>query len=72
MVLNLKLWYLTIFYKLYKCIPNDLKGKYSLLVLMGYNFKSDKFQLILIALLSNEDTDIYINLYNFLYNTYNF
>ena len=56
----------------YKCVPNDLKGKYSLLVLMGYNFKSDKFQLILIALLSNEDTDIYVNLYNFLYNTYNF
>ena len=56
----------------YKFIPFELKGKYSLLVILGYNFKRDKYQLILIALLTNEDTEIYSNLYNFLLNTYNF
>ena len=40
--------------------------------MLGYNFKRDKYQLILIALLTNEDTEIYSNLYNFLLNTYNF
>lgn len=56
----------------YKFIPVELKGKYSLLVILGYNYKRDKYQLILIALLTNEDTEIYSNLYNFLLNTYNF
>mgnify|MGYP006873068409 CR=1 FL=1 len=41
-----------------------------LLVLIGYNHRLNKFQLVLIALLSNEDTDIFTELYNFLKNTY--
>ena len=41
----------------------------ALLVLIGYNHKYNKFQLILIALLSNEDSDIIIELYIFLKNT---
>lgn len=39
----------------YKCISNELSGKNALLVLMGYNYKYDKFELILIALLSHEE-----------------
>ena len=27
----------------YKCKPNELSGKNALLVLMGYNYKYDKF-----------------------------
>ena len=41
------------------------------LVLIGYNNKKDTFQLILVALLSCEDYDIYYTFYNFLKNTYN-
>ena len=53
----------------YKFIPYEFKAKYSKLSLLGYNFKRDKLQLTLIALLTNE---IYCNLYNFLLYTYNF
>ena len=56
----------------YKCIPADLKNVNALMVLLGYNFKIDKFQLVLIALLSSEESDIFIELYNFLKNTYSF
>lgn len=56
----------------YKCVPNELKGKYSLLVILGYNCKSDKFQHVLLALLSSEDSDMYVNFDNFLLNTYKF
>ena len=42
------------------------------MVLIGFNFKLDKFQLILIALLSHEDNDIFTKFYNFLKNTYLF
>ena len=56
----------------YKYILSDLIGINALLVLIGYNHRLDKFQLVLIALLSNEDTDIFTELYNFLKNTYLF
>ena len=56
----------------YKCLPSELSNKSSLLVLLGYNFKIDKFQLILIGILSHEDSDIYTEFYNFLKNTYKF
>ena len=57
----------------YKCIPNELNtNSAALLVLIGYNYKLDKFQLILVALLSNENTDIFIHFYNFLKNAYYF
>ena len=56
----------------YKCLPHELKGNGALLVLLGYNHVKDKFQLILIAILSNESADIYTEFYNFLKNTYLF
>ena len=56
----------------YKCIPSDLIDINSFLVLFGYNHRLDKFQLVLIALLINEDTVIFTELYNFLKNTYLF
>lgn len=56
----------------YKCLPSELLNKSSLLVLLGYNHKIDKFLLVLIRILSHEDSDIYTEFYNFLKNTYNF
>ena len=56
----------------YKCLPNELKGECSLLVLLGYDYQMDKFRLILIAILSHESADIYTEFYNFLKNTYLF
>ena len=56
----------------YKCLQSELLNKSSLLVLLGYNHKIDKFLLVLIAILSNEDSDIFTEFYNFLINTYNF
>lgn len=44
----------------------------ALLVLIGYNAKYDKFELILIVLLSHEDSDIFTELNNFLKNSYSF
>ena len=44
----------------------------TLLVLLGYNFKKGKYQLLLIALISSEEYDIFIELYNFLKNKYSF
>ena len=52
----------------YRCIPNELSGSNALLVLMGYNYKYDKFELVLIALLSHEDCDIFTGFNNFLKN----
>lgn len=49
----------------YKCLPSELSNKASLLVLLGYNYKIDKFQLVLIGILSHEDSDINIEFYNF-------
>ena len=43
----------------YKCLPHELKGDCSLLVLLGYDYQMDKFRLILIAILSHESADIY-------------
>ena len=56
----------------YRCLPSELTNKSSLLVLLGYNYKFDKFKLVLIGILSHEDSDIYTEFYNFLKNTYNF
>ena len=42
----------------YKYKPKEISGKNALLVLMGHNYKYDKFELILIALLSHEEVDI--------------
>ena len=54
----------------YKCLPNDLEDAKSFLVLIGYNNKKDLFQLILVAVLCGEDSDIYCSFYNFLMKTY--
>ena len=55
----------------YKCLPNDLEDAKSFLVLIGSNNKKDFFQLVLVAILSCEDYDLYYSFYNFLKNTYN-
>ena len=47
---------------------NDAKA---LLIIIGYNYTKDIFELILVALLSHEDTNILIEFYNFIINTYN-
>ena len=47
------------------CISIEIGKNASFLVLIGFNFKLDKFQLILIALLIPEDTDILTEFYNF-------
>ena len=54
----------------YKCLPYDIEDAKSLLVLIGYNFKKDLFELILVAILSNEDSDIFRSFYFFLKNVY--
>jgi len=54
----------------YKCLPNELEDAKSFLVLIGYNTKKDLFELILVAILSYEDLDIFSIFYNFLKNTY--
>lgn len=40
--------------------------------MLGYNSAKDKFQLILIAILSHESSDIYTEFYNYLKNLYRF
>ena len=49
----------------YKCLLSELSNKSSF-------YKIDKFQLVLIGILSHEDSDIYTEFYNFLKNTYKF
>jgi hypothetical protein len=55
----------------YKCLPDEIKGKAALLVLLGYNHIKDKFLLIIFAILSHEFSDIYTEFYNFLKNLIN-
>ena len=55
----------------YKSVPKDLDNAKALLVIIGYNYSKDIFELILVALLSHEDTSILIEFYNFIINTYN-
>ena len=50
---------------IYECLHYKLKGKSSLLILLGDNYQKDKFQLILIAILIHENADIYTEFYNF-------
>ena len=38
--------------------------------MIGYNFSKDLFELILVVLLSNEDTNICKDFYNFIINNY--
>ena len=54
----------------YRCLPSDLTNKSSLLVLLGYNYKLDKFKLTLIFLLSHKDSDICTVFHNFLKKIY--
>ena len=54
----------------YKCFPYELDDAKSLLVMIGYNFSKDLFELILVVLLSNEDTNIFKHFYNFIINNY--
>ena len=39
---------------------------------MGYNYKKDKFKIVLSTLISHEDSDIYTEFYNFVKNAYKF
>ena len=54
----------------YRCIPHELDDSKSLLVMIGYNSAKDLFELILVGLLSNEDTNIFKDFYNFIINNY--
>ena len=54
----------------YKCLPNEIEEAKSLLVLIGYNSKKDLFERILVAILSDEDADIFYSFYNFIKGTY--
>ena len=54
----------------YKSVPNDLEDAKCLLVILGYNYTKDLFELILVALLSHEDTNILIEFYQFIISTY--
>ena len=54
----------------YKSVPNDFNDAKALLVIIGYNYTKDLFELILVTLLSHEDTNILIEFYNFIINTY--
>lgn len=47
----------------YKCLSYEIKDNAFLLVMLGYNCVKDKFQLILIAILSHESSDVYTELY---------
>ena len=42
----------------YKSVPKDLNDAKALLIIIGYNYTKDIFELILVALLSLEDTNI--------------
>lgn len=53
-----------------KCLPNELEEIKIFLVLIGYNAKKDLFEMILVGILSFEDSDIFSTLYKFLKNTY--
>ena len=55
----------------YMCIPNNREDLKSFLAIIGYKFNKDHFELVLVALLSNEDSDILIQFYNFIINAYN-
>ena len=54
----------------FKCVPNEINDSNSLLVLLGYNNSKDIFELILVALLTNEDNELLSNFYSYLINTY--
>lgn len=52
----------------YKCLPYEIKDSVSLLVILGYNCVKDKFQLILIAILSFPNN--YVESFNHCLNEY--
>ena len=45
----------------FRCLPNEIHDSNSLLVMLGYNTSKDMFELILVALLSNEDNKLLSN-----------
>ncbi len=57
-------------YTTFKCVPNEINDSNSLLVMLGYNNSKDIFELILVALLTNEDNELLSNFYSYLINTY--
>ena len=54
----------------FKCVPNEINDSNSLTVMLGYNNSKDIFELILVALLTNEDNELLSNFYSYLINTY--
>ena len=54
----------------FKCVPNEINDSNSLLVMLGYNNSKDIFELILVALITNEDNELLSNFYSYLINTY--
>ena len=55
----------------YKVVPYNKEYK-CMVVLMGFNYSLNLYQLILVALLSNETGDIYTKFYNILIENYKF
>jgi len=53
-------------------VPKVYDKEKNLLLLMAYNSKSDLFEICIIAILSHEDTELFIEFYNHLKNVYNF
>ena len=54
----------------FRCEPNEIHDSNSLLVMLGYNNSKDIFELILVALITNEDNELLSNFYSYLINTY--
>ena len=56
----------------YKCVPNNIKNIKCLLFIIGNNSSNDSFELFYSVLLSNEDSETFIELYSYLKNMWNF
>ena len=54
----------------YKSFPNVFNHIKALLIIIGYNYTKDIFELILVTLLTHEVTNILIEFHNFIMNTY--
>ena len=52
----------------YKCVPNNIKNIKCLLFIIGNNSSNDSFELFYSVLLSNEDSETFIELYSYLKN----
>ena len=51
-------------------MPKVYDKEKNLLLLMAYNSKSDLFEICVIAILSHEDTELFIEFYNHLKNVF--